>query len=56
MNKLLKSHDVALPQIKNQKGRKFHETCRVRICICKESKNRKLMMRKVATSRKNKTH
>jgi len=23
----------------NQQERKIHETCRVRICICKESKN-----------------
>jgi len=29
---------VVLPEIENQQGRKFDETCRVRICICKESK------------------
>jgi len=29
---------VSLPEIKNQQGRKFYETCRPRICICKESK------------------
>jgi len=33
---------VGLPEIKNQQGRKFDETCRVRIFICKESKNRKI--------------
>jgi len=29
---------VNLPEIKNQQRRKFDETCRVRICICNESK------------------
>jgi len=38
MSKLLKSHALDLSEIKNQKGRKFDETCRVRICIWKESK------------------
>jgi len=38
MRKLLKNHAVSLPEIKNQQGRKFDETCWVRICICKESK------------------
>jgi len=38
MSKLLKGHAVGLPKIKNQQGRKFDETCHVRICICKESK------------------
>jgi len=56
MSKLLKSHAVGLPEVKNQQGRKFDETCRVRICICEEKKIEKLMMRKVATSRKSKTH
>jgi len=31
MSKLLKCHAVGLPEIKNQQGRKFDETCRVRI-------------------------
>jgi len=57
MSKLLKSHAVGLPEIKNQQGRKFDKTCRVRICICKESKKiEKVMMREVVTSRKSKTH
>jgi len=38
MSELLKSHAVSLPEMKNQQGRKFDEICRVRICICKESK------------------
>jgi len=38
MSKLLKSHAVSLREIKNQLGRKFYETCRVLIRICKESK------------------
>jgi len=38
MSKLLKSHGMGLPEIKNQQGKKFDETRRVRICICKESK------------------
>jgi len=38
MSKLLKSDAVGSPEIKNQKGRKFDEICRVRISICKESK------------------
>jgi len=44
MSKLLKSHAADLSEIKNQQqqGRKFDETCRVRICICTESKNRKI--------------
>jgi len=44
MSKLLNRHAVGLPEIKNQQqqGRKFDETCQVRICICKESKNRKI--------------
>jgi len=38
-------------------GRIFDETCWVRICICKKStKIGKVMMRKVVTSRKSKTH
>jgi len=28
---------VGLPGTKNQQGRKFDETCRGRICICKET-------------------
>jgi len=55
MSKLLKSHAVGLPEFKNQQERKFDEACRVRICIC-EKKIEKVMMRKVATSRKSKTH
>jgi len=35
---------VSLPEIKNQQGRKFDETCRVRIRLCKESaKDRKII-------------
>jgi len=41
MSKLLKSHAVSLPEMKNKQGRKFDETCRVRISICKESKKLK---------------
>jgi len=37
MSKLLKNHAVSLPEIENQQRRKFDETCRARICICKES-------------------
>jgi len=40
MSKLLKSHVVGSPEIKNQQGRKFDETC-VRISKCKESKKLK---------------
>jgi len=47
MSKLLKSHAVSLPEIKNHQGRKFDELCRVRTCICKESKIEKLIIRKV---------
>jgi len=36
MSKLLKSHAVGLSETKNQQGRKFDETCRVRICMWKE--------------------
>jgi len=32
---------VSLPEIKIQRGRKFDETCRVRICLCEESKKYK---------------
>jgi len=53
MSKLLKSHAVGLPLTKNQQERKYDETCRVCICICKESKRlEKAVIRKVATSRK----
>jgi len=40
----MKRHAVGLPEIKHQQlqGRKFDETFRVHICICKESKNRKI--------------
>jgi len=38
MSKLLKCHAVSLPEIKNQQGETFDETCRFRICLCKESK------------------
>jgi len=38
MSKLLKRHALILPEIKNQTGRKFDETCPVLICICNESK------------------
>jgi len=38
MSKLLKSHAVSLPEIIHQQGRKFYEICRVRLCLCKESK------------------
>jgi len=55
MSKLLKCHAVSLPEIQKPTGGKFDETCGVRICLCKESK-KKLMMRKVATSRKSKNH
>jgi len=34
MSKLLKCDAVTLPEIKNQQGRKFDETCRVRIRLC----------------------
>jgi len=54
MSKLQKSHAVGLLQTKNQQERKYDETCRVCICVCKESK--KVTIRKVATSRKSKTH
>jgi len=39
MSKLLKKHAVDITEIKNQQGRKFDETCWVRKCIRKESKN-----------------
>jgi len=29
---------MGLPELKNQQGRKFDETCRARMCICKEIK------------------
>jgi len=32
----------AYRRFKNQQGRKFDETCRVRISICKKSKNWKI--------------
>jgi len=35
MRKLLKIHAVSLPEAKRQQGRKFHETCRICICICR---------------------
>jgi len=38
MSKLLKSHAVSLPEIKNQQRRKFDEARGVLVCICKESK------------------
>jgi len=38
MSKLSKSHALGLPGTKNHQGRKFDETCRVCLCICKESK------------------
>jgi len=34
MSKLLKSHAMGLPEAKNQKGRKFDETCRVCTSTC----------------------
>jgi len=37
-----KCHAVSSPEIKNQQGRKFDETCCVRISMCKESKNWKI--------------
>jgi len=39
MSKPLKSHALGLPEIKNQQRSKFDESCRVRLCICKASKN-----------------
>jgi len=56
MSKLLKSHAVGLPETKDQQRRKYEETCPVYICICNESKKIENVMRKVATSRKSKTH
>jgi len=41
MSKLLKSHAADSPQIKNQQGRKFVESCRGRTCTCKDSKKYK---------------
>ena len=41
ITKLLKSHAVSVPEIQNQQGRKFDETCCVLICLCKESKKQK---------------
>jgi len=41
MSKLLRNHAVGSLEIKNQQGRKFDETCRVRISICKQSKKLK---------------
>jgi len=41
MSKLLKSQAVSLPETKNQQGRKFDEICRVRLCLCRESKRQK---------------
>jgi len=38
MSEQLKSHVVGVTEIENQQGRKFDETCRVRICISKEKK------------------
>jgi len=52
MSKLLKSQAVGLPKVENQHGRTFEETCWVHICICKKAKYRKVVTRKVATSRK----
>jgi len=46
---------VGLAETKNQQGRKFDETCRFYTCICKERrKKEKVIMRRVATSRKSK--
>jgi len=42
MSKLLKSRAVSLPEIKNQQGRKFDETCRLRICNLNKAKTRKI--------------
>jgi len=41
MSKLLKSHAVGSPEIKNQQGRKFDETILVRISISKEGEKLK---------------
>jgi len=46
MSKLLKSHAVSLPKIKNQQGRKFGETCWAHMYICKESKKIKINNKK----------
>jgi len=53
-----KKHALGLPEIKNQQqqGKKFDETCRVRICTCKANKNRKINDDKDDTSKKSKTH
>jgi len=41
MSKLLKSHAVDSPKMKNQQGRKFDETSWVHISTCKKSKKLK---------------
>jgi len=58
MSKILKYHGVAYRRFKKQQGGKFDGTCG-KGCVyayAKKTKNRKLMMRKVATSRKSKNH
>jgi len=51
MSKPLKSHAVCLTEIKNQQGRKFDD-----MHVQRKEKIDKLTMRKMATSRKSKTH
>jgi len=53
MSKPLKSHVVSLLEIKNQQRRKFDATCRIRICVCKETKNRKINSKKGGDKQKN---
>ena len=43
MSEPLKNHAVVLPEIKNQQGRKFNETCLVPIyAYVRKAKNRKI--------------
>jgi len=44
MSMLLKSHAAGLPESKNQQGRKFDKSCRVRIgcAYVKKAKNKKI--------------
>jgi len=43
MNTLLQNHAAGLPEAKKHQGRKFDETCRVRIyAYVKKTKNRKI--------------
>jgi len=56
MSKRLKLSGI-LAEAKNQQGKKFDETCRFYTCVCKERRKiEKVIMRKVATSRKSQTH